>query len=343
MGKDKKPKVDSGVKTFYVIAGIVVLALIYMFVWLSTPKDVAKVNKNTVNGYEFSYYLTQYVQQALKDKSPYTSTQSYLYEDTGYGSLMDSLKQYALTEAVRTEILLIKAKEDNFKVGSKVLKEEWKNFRSSLEEEARARGISLGDYVKNFYGVSLRRAEKIYKDNIKTQKYMEAKTEEIEADEQALIEYYEKYKNSFDKATVRHILALVEEGANTDTVAQKEKLAQDLLGRVNSGEDFAALAKEYSEDPGSKDNGGMYTIQYGQMVPEFEDWTFSHKAGDTGIVKTIHGFHVMKLDSVYNTLDSQRDDIEKSYKMTEYQKKLDEAMYGDEFTIEFLSGFDSAY
>jgi len=55
----------------------------------------------------------------------------------------------------------------------------------------------------------------------------------------------------------------------------KHKLAQDLLKRARAGEDFAKLAKEYSEDPGSKDNGGEYKFPRGQMAPEFEAAAFS--------------------------------------------------------------------
>ncbi len=77
----------------------------------------------------------------------------------------------------------------------------------------------------------------------------------------------------------------------------KRKLADDLLARANKGEDFAKLAKEYSEDPGSKDKGGEYTFPRGQMRPEFEAAAFSLKTNQiSDIVTTTFGYHIIKLN-----------------------------------------------
>ncbi len=79
--------------------------------------------------------------------------------------------------------------------------------------------------------------------------------------------------------------------------AEKRKTIEALLKRAKAGEDFAKLAKDNSEDPGSKDNGGEYTFPRGQMVPEFEAAAFSlKKAGDiSDVVTTSYGYHIIKL------------------------------------------------
>ncbi len=83
------------------------------------------------------------------------------------------------------------------------------------------------------------------------------------------------------------------------TAGQKEakrKQAEDLLQRVKKGEDFAKLAKEYSEDPGSKDRGGEYTFPRGQMVPEFEAAAFALGENQiSDVVTTQYGYHIIKL------------------------------------------------
>lgn len=108
---------------------------------------------------------------------------------------------------------------------------------------------------------------------------------------------------------VRHIL-IMPEGATSDTVrteefsddawAASEQRAKDILEMWKSGEmteeSFAALAKEHSEDAGSKDNGGLYEdVSQGQMVTEFNDWCFDagRQPGDFDIVKTDFGYHIM--------------------------------------------------
>jgi hypothetical protein len=108
---------------------------------------------------------------------------------------------------------------------------------------------------------------------------------------------------------VRHILisphggTTDENGATTysdDEWTAAEKKAQQVLDLWNDGakdEDFfAQLAELHTEDPGSAENGGLYeNVKTGDMKEEFDAWCFdaSRKYGDTGIVKTTYGYHVM--------------------------------------------------
>ena len=106
---------------------------------------------------------------------------------------------------------------------------------------------------------------------------------------------------------VRHILIAAED-ADEDGAYSEEELAaakaeiERIQDEYNAGEQtedaFAALANQYSTDPGSNTNGGLYESVYnGQMVPEFNDWCFEagRKAGDVGIVsdEQYHGYHLM--------------------------------------------------
>ncbi len=91
---------------------------------------------------------------------------------------------------------------------------------------------------------------------------------------------------------VRHILFMSEE----DNMAAAEALLAEWESGEATEDSFAALANERSEDPGSNTNGGLYEGVYpGEMVDTFNDWCFdeSRKAGDTGIVETSYGVHVM--------------------------------------------------
>jgi len=81
-----------------------------------------------------------------------------------------------------------------------------------------------------------------------------------------------------------------------DKKAAKRKEAEALSKRARAGEDFAKLARENSEDPGSKDKGGEYQFPRGQMVPEFEAAAFSLKTNEVSdIVTTQFGYHIIKL------------------------------------------------
>ena len=78
--------------------------------------------------------------------------------------------------------------------------------------------------------------------------------------------------------------------------AAKRKQMEGLLKRARAGEDFGKLAKDYSEDPGSKDKGGEYKFPRNQMLPEFEAAAFSLNTNQVSdIVTTRFGYHIIKL------------------------------------------------
>ena len=122
--------------------------------------------------------------------------------------------------------------------------------------------------------------------------------------------FHEANDNTFPLVNVRHILITPEGGTydsttGTTNYTDEEKLAakvkaEELLAEFLAGkaieENFAALATEHTTDPGSKENGGLYEDVYpGEMVASFNDWCFAEgrKAGDTGIVETEYGYHIM--------------------------------------------------
>jgi parvulin-like peptidyl-prolyl isomerase len=81
-----------------------------------------------------------------------------------------------------------------------------------------------------------------------------------------------------------------------DPKAARQK-AEDVLKRARAGEDFAALAKEFSDDPGSKTQGGdLGWFGRGQMIKEFEDTAFGLKDNEiSDVVETKYGFHIIKV------------------------------------------------
>ena len=120
-------------------------------------------------------------------------------------------------------------------------------------------------------------------------------------DEASLRERYNQEKARFvepEQRLTSHILVKVDVGV--DTAAQKaaEAKVQALLKQAQSGADFAALARQNSEDGGSKDGGGDlgWVAKNGQMVKPFEDAVFATAAGTiSGPVKTDFGWHIIQV------------------------------------------------
>ena len=105
-----------------------------------------------------------------------------------------------------------------------------------------------------------------------------------------------------ETAHVLHILLMTMDSSthtslSSNTVTSKRKQIDDLLKRAKAGEDFGALAKQYSEDPGSKENNGeLPEFTRGQMVPEFEAAAFSLSANQiSDVITTQFGYHIIKM------------------------------------------------
>lgn len=108
------------------------------------------------------------------------------------------------------------------------------------------------------------------------------------------------YKDASHRLSVSHILYKFGEEATAEENAKKKTDAEGLLKEWKAGEateeSFAVFAETRSEDEGSATNGGLYENVFpGQMVKAFNDWCFdkNRKKGDTGIVETEYGYHIM--------------------------------------------------
>src|SRR5437762_1443932 len=125
---------------------------------------------------------------------------------------------------------------------------------------------------------------------------------QVEVKDDDVAEYYALHKE--DKFTepeqvrARHILVKVAADAGADAKAAARKQAEELLAKVKAGADFAALAKETSQHPGSAANGGdLGLFTRGRMTPAFEEAAFALQGGGlSDVVETPFGFHVIKVE-----------------------------------------------
>lgn len=109
-----------------------------------------------------------------------------------------------------------------------------------------------------------------------------------------------KTKDTTNTVDVRHILVGVNDATDTEAMSAAKAKAEDILAQWEengaSVEEFEALAAENSDDTGSAEKGGLYEgVKPGEMVANFDAWCFdeNRKEGDTGIVESDYGYHVM--------------------------------------------------
>jgi parvulin-like peptidyl-prolyl isomerase len=116
--------------------------------------------------------------------------------------------------------------------------------------------------------------------------------------------FYKDHPSDFEQSEqvhVRHLLLMTIDPTTqaplaADQVTTKRKTIEDLLKRARAGEDFAALARQYTDDPGSRESGGEYTFPRGKMVAEFEAAAFALTNNQVSdVVTTKYGFYIIKL------------------------------------------------
>jgi len=141
--------------------------------------------------------------------------------------------------------------------------------------------------------------EKI-KEGIRGNKWIESqisgKTEVTEDETKGFYESHPEAYKAPEMVRASHILVLTPEGSTPEVIAEKEKAINAAAARIAKGEDFATVAKEVSEDPGTKEKGGDLDFFPKQaMVPEFSDAAFALKKGEVRkVVKSKYGFHFFK-------------------------------------------------
>src|SRR3989442_7939338 len=125
---------------------------------------------------------------------------------------------------------------------------------------------------------------------------------QVEVKDDDVAEYYALHKEDkfteAEQVRARHILIKVAADAGADAKAAARKKAEELLAKVKAGADFAALAKESSEDAGSAADGGdLGLFPRGRMTPAFEEAAFALQGGGlSDVVETPFGFHVIKVE-----------------------------------------------
>jgi len=210
----------------------------------------------------------------------------------------NQLERQILQRLIQVQLLSAKANDADKAAGKELAEQRLTEIKmraggtdEDLERQLKPLGLTRAEFVSKVTEEAI--AETVLKRELK-----------VEITPEQIKEFYESNRSKFEQPEMvraAHILFGTRDLATNLELsdaqkAAKRKLAEDVLKRARAGEDFAKLAKEYSEDPGSKDKGGEYTFPRGQMVPEFESAAFSMSTNQiSDIVTTTFGYHIIKL------------------------------------------------
>ncbi len=226
--------------------------------------------------------------------------------------------------------------------------------RAEFEQAAEDLGIEVtdkdvdkafDDFVKSRYKGDRDEFEKALKEqgfteeafrktlrtSVLSQKIFDEVTKDVKVTDSDALAYYTQNQASYgtpESRDVRHIL-IAEQGKNGQVDFAKSKQEADrIYAELQGGADFAALAKEVSDDPGTKAQGGKLTISRGQTVPEFDSTAFSLAEGKISKpVKTQYGYHVIEaLSPVKPAKTTPFDQVKDTIKASLLQQKRNEVM-----------------
>lgn len=256
--------------------------------------------ENFYNYYNQNYYYAMYLglDPLHMDESMYDEEGNRTWQEYFLSNALEDYRTYTAACA--------KARAEGFALPEDVqenLDQIRENVSSRSDEE-------LNEQLLSVYGPGVTRENYVeYLENLFLgASYIQAMRDRIEPTDEELSAYYDAHSEDYadvpktDGGTVnvRHVLIEPEDTEQAESWAAAEKTAQELYENWKAGDatedSFAELAKARSQDPGSAENGGLYEdVAPGRMVAEFNDWCFdeSRKPGDTAVVKTDYGYHIM--------------------------------------------------
>ena len=188
-------------------------------------------------------------------------------------------------------------------------------------------------------------------------KVFTAVTEDATVTPEQIQSYYDTHQEDYtvpESRLTRHILFMPKNAQDPSTAATEAdwatalSLAQKVRKEIVDGADFGEKAKQYSDDPGSKDLGGdLGEVQKGMMVPEFEEATFTlDKFQVSEPIKTQFGYHLIQVTNItasqVRTLDEVKDQITQVVLQQEQKKVWDEwlAKAKEELGVQYKAGFE---
>jgi parvulin-like peptidyl-prolyl isomerase len=222
--------------------------------------------------------------EAQKQEFPKVGTPEYQNVQTQYVAFLVQREEF---EKEADELGLEVTQKDVDKEVQEFIKSRYDGDRKAAEKALDDQGFTFEAF------------EETIRTSVLAQKLFDALTKDVKLEEAEILAYYQQnlqaqYQTP-ESRDVRHILiSEKKEGDEVDFPESKAE-ADRIYAELKGGGDFAALAKENSDDPGSKDTGGKLSITRGQTVPEFDKTAFELEQGAISQpVKTTYGYHIIE-------------------------------------------------
>jgi peptidyl-prolyl cis-trans isomerase C len=243
---------------------------------------IAIVNGSVITSEEFNRELNPIKQRISQQGQKISSTK------------LEGIKKEILDNMIKLELLFQESQNNGIKVEKEAVDSQMKLLKQKFSNDTEFKNfLSELNLSENALKLKIKKGIAIQK-LIETQIAQKIKI----SDEESKV-YYDTHQNLFkqpEQIKASHILIKVEPGADEMKKSEAKQKIKNIQQKLNKGEDFATLAKEFSEGPSKKNGGDLSYFQRGQMVKPFEDVAFALKTEEVSdIVETQFGYHIIKV------------------------------------------------
>jgi peptidyl-prolyl cis-trans isomerase SurA len=238
---------------------------------------------------------------------------------------VEDRQKYALRDLIDQSLLAQRGKDMGLSVEADVVKQldqiRIQNKLKDLDELEKAvehEGLNWDDFKNNI------------RNKILTQQVISREVgSHITITHEEAMKYYEEHKNEFVKPeqVALRAIELSTEGKNEAQIAEQRKKAEELIKRINDGEDFAVLAKRFSDGSTAQQGGFLGVYKRGELNKQLEDMVFTMKKNQlTDVIETKQGFLIMQVLERYEAGVQPFDKVENEIMDQLYSERMQPAL-----------------
>ena len=245
---------------------------------------------------------------------------------------MEKAKKDILKRMIEDKLILSRAKELGVKVSEDDVDAKLELIKSGFPSE------EAFQETMEMQGITVSDLKARYRDQIMMKKIINFEIKsKVSVLPSEIAEYYEKRREEFkqdEKYKVGHILVKAVDDVGFELAKVEE---QDIYDKLEDGQDFAALAKKYSQGPNKEQGGDMGYIGRGEMLEELDEVIFELGEGEfSRPVKSRVGYHIFKVEKIKHSGYFSLEDTKVRIEQVIFQEKLKEKL--DEWLAELRTG-----